>query len=278
MEFEKLLNQLTTQLNEIERQNVDITKQANLSIISFRSILSEMNQIVLNNAFKNEKYEIEFFKKFKIYPLTQLVYYSEILTFENQFPKANAEEQKRYIKKKIKKVNKFYSYNLDFIQYVREESTHFDVLYYTRINRDSLNFTNTKHYYRTPEFSTSHDILLGKVKGYDLLIKYLQKKLYNLKNKTPVDSIEIYKKPKLRWTSSKAALTELIYALHSSGAINSGTVGLKEIASVCEQNFNIDLNDYYRTFLEIRSRKIHTTKFIDQLKESLIKRMEESDD
>ena len=44
-----------------------------------------------------------------------------------------------------------------------------------------------------------------------------------------------------------------------------------------ETMFNIQLGDYYRSFLEIRQRKIHLTKFIDRLKESLLKRMEESD-
>lgn len=54
---------------------------------------------------------------------------------------------------------------------------------------------------------------------------------------------------KLQWTSSKAALTELIYALQCSGAINGGAAELKEIANVTERIFNIDLIDYYRTFI-----------------------------
>ena len=42
--------------------------------------------------------------------------------------------------------------------------------------------------------------------------------------------------------------------------------------------FNVSLGDYYRTFLEIRSRKINQTKFIDKLKESLTNKMLESDE
>lgn len=275
MEFKKLLHRLSTQLNQIKNKNDDITKQANLSIISCRRTLSEMNQIVLNTPFKNEESEITFFKKIKAIPLCKLIYYSEILNFENQYPKANKKEQTKYIQKKIKKINKFYSYNLDFIQYIREDRTNFDALFYTRTNYDSLNYTNTSLYYRTPEFSTSHDFLLGKVKGFDMFIYYLQNKLNCLKGNNYVNEEKL--KSNLKWTSSKAALTELIYALHSSGALNSGAADLKEIASVTEELFNIDLKDYYRTFIEIRARKIHTTKFIDKLKDSLIHRMEESD-
>ena len=86
------------------------------------------------------------------------------------------------------------------------------------------------------------------------------------------------KQSKLFWTGNKTDLIELIYALHSSGAVNSGTADIKEMASACEQMFNIDLGDYYRTFLEIRSRKMNQTKFIDKLKNSLENKMLDSDE
>jgi hypothetical protein len=83
---------------------------------------------------------------------------------------------------------------------------------------------------------------------------------------------------KLFWTGSKTDLIELIYALDSSGSINSGTADIKEVASVCEQIFNIDLGNYYHTFIEIRSRKSNSTKFINSLKASLLKRLKKSDE
>ena len=87
------------------------------------------------------------------------------------------------------------------------------------------------------------------------------------------------KKPSnLFWTGSKTELIELIYALQSSGAINSGTANIKELASLFEQVFNIDLGNYYHTFIEIRARKCSKTKFLDALIEVLRKRLEESDE
>lgn len=82
---------------------------------------------------------------------------------------------------------------------------------------------------------------------------------------------------KLFWTGNKTELIELIYALHSSGAINSGTADIKEMASLFEQVFNVDLGNYYHTFIEIRARKGSKTKFLDRLQETLLKRFEESD-
>ncbi|MDY7396738.1 RteC domain-containing protein [Aureibaculum sp. 2210JD6-5] len=175
-------------------------------------------------------------------------------------------------------MNKFYDDNIDFVQYVNGRNTHLDKLYYLRANNNGLNSSNTSFYYRIPEFSTSHDFLLGQLKGYDKLAIYLQNRLYNLKHPKALATLDLHKKSRLRWTSSKVALTELIYALHSSGAINSGAADIKEIASLTERIFNVEIGDYYRTFLEIRNRKTGRTKFLEKLSSSLKKRMDDIDE
>ncbi len=278
MKFDSLQEQLRMQLNEIKNQNPSIIKQANLSITACRSILSEMSKIISNSSFIDETDEINFFKKIKIQPLSQLVYFSELRSFEIQYPKACYRDQIEYLEKKIRKVNKFFNYNIEFIQYVRQDKTNLDSSYYIRANYNSLNITDTKSYYRAPDFSTSHDILLGKVKGFDLFINYLQNRLFHLQNPDSTKLHDIHKTSKLKWTSTKIALTELIYALHSSGAINSGAADIKEIASMTERLFNVDLGDYYRTYLEIKMRKNDRAKFLDNLKESLLIRMEDTEE
>lgn len=79
------------------------------------------------------------------------------------------------------------------------------------------------------------------------------------------------------WTDSKIALVELIYALHSSRSINNGKVEIKELVELFEKLFNIDLEEYSRTFIDIRMRKTGRTKYLDNLKQSLLKRMEDAD-
>jgi len=74
------------------------------------------------------------------------------------------------------------------------------------------------------------------------------------------------------------ALIELIYALHTEGVFNNGTSELKEVTSFFESTFNVDLGQFNRTFLEIRSRKCERTKFLNTLKEKLILRMDDADE
>jgi len=175
MEFKELLQRHHSQLYQIENKNHSITIQANLSIISCRGTLSRMNQIVLDTPFQNEKDEITFFKKIKSIPLSNLIYYSEVLNFEKQYPKADKKEQATYTKKEIGKINRFYNYNLDFIQYIKEDRTNYDMMFYTRSNHDSLNYTNLSLYYSAPGFTTSHDFLLGKEKALTCILNICKK-------------------------------------------------------------------------------------------------------
>ena len=82
----------------------------------------------------------------------------------------------------------------------------------------------------------------------------------------------------LIWTASKTAFTELIYALYSHGAFNNGNTEIKLIAKTFEDAFNIELGDFYHTFMELKARKINRTKFLDRLCEALIKKMDEQDE
>lgn len=132
---------------------------------------------------------------------------------------------------------------------------------------------DTYYFEADQSFATSHDYKVAKILANDLIQVYLEDQLSNaiLQNKIVTSS-------PLSWAGSKTALIELIYALHSLGAIDNGNTDLKILAKISESLFNIDLGDFYHTFMEIRSRKINRTKFLDSLRDSLIKKMDEQDE
>lgn len=84
--------------------------------------------------------------------------------------------------------------------------------------------------------------------------------------------------PPLHWTAPKVALVELLYAIQASGACNDGKTTLKELKTSFENNFQINLGQYSKTYLEIRSRKaIEKTQFLDQLKKDLLEKIDQTD-
>jgi len=127
-------------------------------------------------------------------------------------------------------------------------------------------------------FSTSHDFKVAKILANDLIQLYLENQLIMIENKDNNEKSQHKPNVKITWTAPKVSLTELLYALHSQGVFNNGAVDFKDIAEYFENIFEIDLGQYRRTFLEIRTRKTDRTKFITSLNETLIKRMDNADD
>lgn len=182
MNFQLLSDKLLEELDMIKIQNENILEQAWRSIKACRIILSNYKQEILNQGFKSTKEEIRFFKETKQIPLIKLIYFSEIHSFETQFPKTGKECQLKFIKKKTTKLNRFFLYNMDFGRYIDSGAIHFDKEYYTRDYLETFHITTSKFYFQDPEFCTPRDMLLGKYKAYDLLIKYLDRRKQKIQN------------------------------------------------------------------------------------------------
>lgn len=107
---------------------------------------------------------------------------------------------------------------------------------------------------------------------------YLNKKMHSLEKQIVIDknraSLPV---SSLKWTGSKIAAIEMGYALEASKYINRGNADIKEIMLLIETCFNIDLGEYYRTYISIKGRKKDRTPFLKHLIESLMKRMDEDD-
>jgi len=275
MELKLLSKELQNELDCIGHTTLNIIKQSDLSIILCRNLLYKFKKHVVKNEFTNVDSEIIFFKEIKQVPLSNLIYFSELRSFETRFPRGNNEVQKKFINKKINKLNRFFVYNMDFVQYIEQGKVYQDDRYFIRAYFNKLNVTQSKYYFRDPDFSTSHDLLLAKIIANKNLIVYLEARFKNIgrlngaKVKSPVKTFQ--------WTAPKAAMVELIYALDDYKAINNGKSSLQEIATVFQYVFNVDLGDFYKIYFEIKTRKISRTKFLDDLSRGLISKMDKDD-
>ncbi len=156
------------------------------------------------------------------------------------------------------------------------DRTDLDSYYFTRPT-DAVSFEYSEPFFRDPIFSSSRDLCLSRLNAYkrfaDFIMKYkyklLKPKEYN-HNGNPLSS-------NLKWTGSKAAITELIYALHSSRIINNGSIEIKEIAKAFSNMFNYEVGDIYKTYSEIKARKMSRTKFLDDLSVSLLSQINNSE-
>ena len=92
-----LAHGLEKDLSELRQSDFDIKELAHLSTIKCRDLLRTFKKEVLKNGFSSRKEEILFFKTVKQIPMVPLIYFSEIHSFEIQFPKANRKAQQKFI-------------------------------------------------------------------------------------------------------------------------------------------------------------------------------------
>ncbi|HEY4789338.1 MAG TPA: RteC domain-containing protein [Bacteroidales bacterium] len=274
----KLRAKLFTDLKLIEAEKSSILKQSEQSIQLINLTLLEIKEYLRKNKFSSISEEILFFKEIKPSIYSKLIYFIKIFNIESKRPNGSDKSQKKYLLNELDKLEKYFSENLEFYQYMRNNMTYLDDKYFVRGRLDLRLYVNTFTYDADPDFSTSHDYKVAKILANDLLNIYLKSELAIMERKDlSANKNFIISKGKYTWTESKAALTEFIYAMHSVKCINNGNIDIKEIADFLESLFRIDLGDYYRDYLQIKSRQ-NQTKFLDALKTALINRINEQDE
>lgn len=269
--FENSLNEL---LQSQEPILITIERAINLSSLA----LLDLREIVLTKGFEKQEEEIIFFKEQKPRVYCKFIYYGKLFKILCRRPLGTVNIQKKYFNQILETIVQHHNDNIEFYQYHRRGLTFLDEKFYTRESAEIPTNLNSLHFLIDKGFSTMQDHTLSTLLANELLTEYIQIELDKLEQ---TDSVlarlenEIF--PELHWTESKTALTELIYALCSCGVINNGNVDIKEVVTIFEKIFNINLGDFYRIFIEIRNRKIDKTKFIDALKQSLLNRMNDAD-
>lgn len=270
-DFERLLCELT----ENRELSLVITEKAvNICALA----LLDLRDIVLARGFETREEEIHFFKHQKPRIYSKFIYYGKLFRIICRRPVSTAEIQKKYFYQILESIDKYYNDNIEFFQYHKRGLSFLDDKFYTRDNTEIPPNLDNLHFLIDKSFTTMQDYTISTLMAHELLTEYIkteldkidQPELSQVSEDSRIESV-------LTWTESKTAMTELIYALHSSGAINNGAVDIKELAGVFEKAFNISLGDFYRIFVELRNRKVDRTKFLDTLKRSLLNRMDDAD-
>ncbi len=278
MKYQDLILEFEAKLEALETCSDDILYKAETGITYTERWVKTLREEVVKNGFRSIQEEIFFFKHIKPQIFSKLIYYSKLFKIESKRPRSSSKFQIKYLNNQIDKLQVFFNDNLEFYHYYRRGATSLDEQYFVRGKSDLRSNTDFFNFYVDEKFSTCQDGTVAAIMAYDMLIVYLQQEIEKLENYKDNQNTNLMKQSsRLFWTGSKTELIELIYALHSSGAINSGTADIKEMASLFEQLFNIDLGNYYHTFIEIRARKGSKTKFIDRLEEALLKKIQDSD-
>ena len=230
---------LTEELKRIENEETDLLKRAELSIFFINKSLIELKEYIRKNKFSSQEDEVLFFKEIKPSIYCKLIYFVKIFNIESKRPNGSDKSQKKYLLNELNKLEKYFSENLEFYQYIRNNMTYLDDKYFVRGKLNIRLYIDTFSYDANPDFSTSHDYKVAKILANDLLGVYLKSELAIL-DRREFKRNDSYRKSKYAWTESKTALVELIYAIHASNCINNtGTVYFSDSIVISIRNINI---------------------------------------
>ncbi|WP_255506007.1 RteC domain-containing protein, partial [Mesonia sp. K4-1] len=129
---EEIIEKFTTQMDSLKDENEKPLRKANQGISLCSKALSQLKTIVEKQEFKTIAAEIHFFKTIKSIPMSYLIYFTELRTCELQKPKAGVRYQINFLEKELKKINKFFYRNSDFVYYMELGHTYLDHQFFAR--------------------------------------------------------------------------------------------------------------------------------------------------
>ena len=274
--FEKLehsfKNELSTTLEQITEHRTRIALELS------QKFLEQIKKATIEEGFKSNDEEIEFFRELKPRLHAQVFYFKTLLAAEQNFPIGTNKIKKQFLNNHLERFHFFFEENKEFIRYYRSGETHLDPNFFVRQNaRMHKNLENdfTEIDFR---WNTGYDLILAKCMAYEKLECHIKNELSRIKkNDDSLNSPFSHfnnQKSKLKWTDSKTALVELGYALHANGSVNNGNTDIKSVMNTLQEVFQIELGDHYKIYYEIKSRKIIRSKYLSQLIESLNNKIE----
>ncbi|OJV55371.1 MAG: hypothetical protein BGO31_20800 [Bacteroidetes bacterium 43-16] len=271
---EELLQHTQSKILKVTKRGATGFELYNSCYQILRVTFRQLKKFIIHYNFKNQNEEIEFFKEIKPVFQAQLMYYMELIQIEIRKPTVS---ERRELVKYYRNVSCHYQGLLKrnelFMQYIRTQLTNGDHLMFVR-SSEAEQMLLTDILDLDDRFSTPASSELGKIKAHEMLIEHMGDKVMELKtgealiDQQPFSTI---------WTGSKVALIELAYALHASKMINHGMVDIRQIIQALEGIFKIQLTDFYRVFQNIRIRQGSRTTFLDELKEKILERMDDTD-
>jgi hypothetical protein len=271
----KIFQSLLIQLDEESTDNQQPLYWLSSCIEKIRHSIMELENYIKENPLSNTEEEILYFKQIRPMFCAQLIYYTETFNLERALQLIDKNEWLCYLKDEMKMIPRFFKKNNFLHEYYRLGLSELDHLYFTRkASAKSLLLPEFPTLEFTAAASTSY--IFAKIMAYEKLREHIQFKLNELEPAGNIETAMNGDKNKLKWTGETINLVEMAYGLWLTGQINNGNVSITEIIEWLESRLGVRVGRAYRRWTEISRRKILSpTKYLDQMRSELIKRIDQ---
>jgi len=274
-EGKQLIEQLFSDIEVVNSNGSDRIAQLTACVDLIATAQAALKKLVLDNEFASTDEEIQFFKSIKPQLISSHYFYSRCLFLEMAKPGAAKKDIKKFIEKEQRSIKRFYDFNQNIVQYYRSGKKTMDQLLFLRGVNDVPNWLVRLRFDQDERYSTAADHIISRILAYDKLSSYLSTELQISESEEPL----IRPVRSMPWTGESINLVEMAYGIYFSKQLNNGKAGIGEIISFLEEIFEIKVGKPSRRFAEIKRRKrLSTTRFLDEMRDSLLRRIEDDED
>ncbi|WP_235526114.1 RteC domain-containing protein [Pedobacter sp. Leaf216] len=263
-------------LEMLKRDRLSKSMMLKQAMLTVQQYLDDLRGFVEHYQFTDKEEEIWFFKVEKPRFARWLIFYSELLNIDTTKPLGINNKLKDHYNEQIRYINRFYRTHEFQYQYYRLGTDELDHLFFLRgASSKDIRLSSVPRV--DPSFGTGHEYLFSRFMAFEMLQGHLNDLMvdqhHSLGSRQPAN----FDTGKLKWTGESLNLIEIVYGLYSTGQINNGKTELSEIAEVFQRVFQVNLNRYYRRFVEIKQRKgMSKTRFLDEMREALRKKIDDA--
>ena len=271
-EFVQELKQELSDLLEDVSLDPNKPSRSSRSLEVVRSSLSRLREYINGQPFASKEDEIHYFKNLAPSFYASLFYYLKEYNIEFEKQHGSRERLESLLIHELETTAKFYEYHQEFYRYYYEEDTGMDERIFVR-DRSENAMRDEVDVIMGPDFCVGC-YWTARLLANEQLKVYLKRELDLLRNPPPAPTAANGGED-LKWTDSMTDLVELIYGLHLKGSFNKGNTDLKAIVGFFERCLDVKISNYPIVWQEIKRRKKGGTKYLDEMKDRLIQKIEE---
>jgi hypothetical protein len=270
----KLYNELTEDLNLFADLGALPVRRVTGALAGIRDCLDALKKYTTEHPFDDEQSEINFFKYEKPKFLAEQIYVLEITAIQTNRPLYDAEAIRHFYEQELKNIRRFFEQYKFLYQYYLMDANDFDRMLFVR-GASAPGILLPERPDLDPAFATAGDYTFARFMAYERLQAFLIEEISGTDKSATQDST-VTETGLLKWTGESINLVELAYGMWLTGQVNNGNVSITEIIEWLEAHFRVKIGKAHRRWQSISRRKrIASFKYVDELKEALVKRLDD---
>lgn len=228
----------------------------------------------LAGSFDSQEEEVDFYKHVKPEILGCRI--EEVMRYNlsANVPIGTTEHKIKYFQDELKARQSYFRMNAFHYQYFKNGLSDLDHLYFLR-DAGPLTIPVAEFTENDTEFSTPMTYLFANFIAYEHIQLYILQQIALLKFPEKQQLKPGNPEAELKWTGDSVNIVELAYGIWLTGQLNNGNASLNQIVRWLEANLQVNIGIIQRRFNEIERRKrLSPTKFIDQMRDAILQKIE----